>query len=95
MSIRINCVNKADGYHDDPHESISWLGWTGDGTGKSGKMSREAMHDWVGQGGVAYVQALQNRANLEARVSRFGTKYVRTIPDGTTSDNLLRLMECR
>ena len=94
MSIRITCINKAGGYHDDPHEAISWLGWTEDGVTNSGRTSRDQMHDWVAKGGIAYVQSGQNRANLEARVSRAGTKYVRTIPDGTTSDNLLRLGEC-
>lgn len=94
MSIRIICVNKAGGYHDDPHEAISRLGWLEDGKSNSGFMSRVEMHDWIRQGGIAYVQVGFAKAYLEARTNQYGTKYVRTTPDGTTADNLLSLPEC-
>ena len=54
------------------------------------------MHDWVRDGGIAVVvDGLGNRAPLEALVTPLGTKYVRTRPDQTLTDNLLQLQECR
>lgn len=94
MSIRITCINKAGGYHEDPHEAIQWLGWVEDGTGKQGKMARESMHDWIKQGGQAYVASGSTRVRVVAETNSRGTKYVRTVPNYTTSDNLLSLREC-
>jgi hypothetical protein len=95
MSIRITCINKAGGYHEDPHEAISHLSWIEDGTGLASKWTRIEMYDWIhDKGGDAYVQAGTARAKLETRISSRGTRYVRTKPDHTTSDNLLRLPEC-
>lgn len=55
MSVRITCINKG-GDHEDPHVAMSWLGWTEDGTNKTGKTSRVDMHKWVKDRGQAYVQ---------------------------------------
>jgi hypothetical protein len=58
MSIRITCIKKAGGYHEDPHEAISTLGWVEDGSGNRGSMSREEMYVWIkDKGGEAYVLA--------------------------------------
>ena len=37
MSIRITCINKSGGYHQDPHHAISHLGWVEDGQGRQGR----------------------------------------------------------
>ena len=95
MAIRITCINKAAGNHENPYVAISNLGWTNEGTGKSGTSTRVEMHDWVKDGGEAYVVSGQARARLVARTSANGTKYVKTEADNTTSDNLLKLPECR
>lgn len=94
MSIRIRCINKAGGYHEDPHEAIQTLGWENEQDRSTGRSTREGMHDWVRNGGQAFVVAGGFRAQLEARVNSRGTKYVRTRPDATTKDNLLKLQEC-
>ena len=95
MSIRITCINKASGNHENPHVAISHLGWTEDGTGKSGKMTREAMYDWIKGGGTAYVKDWRGDvAYLITEISARGTKFVKTKPDGTKADNLLSLIEC-
>jgi hypothetical protein len=95
MSIRITCIKKAGGYHEDPHEAISTLGWVEDGSGNRGSMSREEMYVWIkDKGGEAYVLAGSSRAFLVTAISRYGTRYVKTRPDTTPADNLLRLPEC-
>lgn len=94
MSIRVNCINKAGGDHEDPHVAISTLGWIEDGTGKTGKNSRLEMYSWVKDGGRAYVQDSLGVAYLVARISRAGNPYVQTEADGRPTDNLLQLPEC-
>lgn len=95
MSIRITCINKAGGFHEDPHEAIQTLGWVNEQTNVAGRNSREEMHEWVKGGGLAVVVAGASRAPLIAVVNLRGTKYVKTKPDATTKDNLLKLPECR
>jgi hypothetical protein len=95
MSIRITCINKAGGYHEDPHEAIQTLGWQHEQDASTGRSTREVMHDWVKQGGQAFVVSGSHRAPLIALTNSRGTKYVKTKPDGVTDDNLLNLPECR
>ncbi|HEY2383622.1 MAG TPA: DUF3892 domain-containing protein [Terriglobia bacterium] len=96
VAIRVTCINKENGYHEDPHHAISMLGWVEDGTGNSQTWTRLQMYDWVKRGGDAYVRDGQgNRAQVVARESQHGTQYVRTIADRVLTDNLLRLPECR
>ena len=94
MSVRITWINKAGGDHEDPHVAISWLGWTEDGTNKTGKTSRVDMHKWVKDGGQAYVRDALGVAYLVAKTSRFGNPFVQTVADGRPTDNLLHLPEC-
>jgi hypothetical protein len=96
MSVRITCIKKAGGYHEDPHVAISELGWTNDQTGQSDRSTRLQMYEWVKGGGQAYVKDVAgNTAYLIAKVSRNGNPFVQTIADGTPTDNLLQLIECR
>lgn len=96
MRIRITCINKSSGNHENPHEAISYLGWIEEVTNKQGKTSRVEMYDWILKGVVAYVEdAYGNIAFLVAEVSSKGTKFVKTRTDGTKSDNLLSLPECK
>jgi hypothetical protein len=97
MSIRITCINKDGGYHENPHVAISNLGWTEDGTGKTGKNTRLEIYNWLkNDNGQAYVQdANENRAAVVPRETAAGTKYVQTVRDNVLTDNLLKLPECR
>jgi len=96
MAIRITCINKDNGRHENPYVAIADLGWVADGTGKSGRVGRERLHDWIrSEGGVAYVQVGVARAAVIPAVSPRGTKYVKTEADSTDRDNLLKLPECR
>lgn len=94
MSVRITCINKAQGNHEDPHVAISALAWVEDGKAKTGKNSRLEMHKWVKDGGKAYVRDAMGVAYLVARISRAGNPYVQTEADGRLTDNLLKLPEC-
>ena len=96
MAIRITCINKQQGYHDDPHHAITNLGWVEDGTGKTDKSTRLQIYDWLkDKGGVAYVlDKFGNKAYLYPRENAAGTKFVQTIADKVWTDNLLSLPEC-
>ena len=39
MAIRITCINKSGGDHQDPHHAISDLGWVNDQDGVPGKIT--------------------------------------------------------
>lgn len=96
MSVKITCISKEHGNHEDPHVAISDLGWIEDGSGKIGRTGRVQMHDWVKPGGRAYVKdAHGNTAYLMAKVSAWGNPFVQTVADGQPTDNLLYLPECR
>ena len=96
MSVRITCINKSNGYHQNPYTAIETLGWIEDGTNTTGRTERLVMFEWVLKGGIAYVlDARNNRANLIAATTALGTKYVKTVADETKSDNLLQLPECK
>lgn len=95
-TVRITCINKDNGNHENPHVAISHLGWTNEETGKKGTSTRVQMYDFIKAGNFAYVSDPKDgsKAYLEARTTLFGTKYVRTKPDDTRRDNLLSLREC-
>lgn len=96
MSIRITCIKKSNGYHENPYTAIESLSWIEDGTNKTGTSKRLEMYDWVKQGGHAYVRDFTgNSARLIHAETALGTKYVKTIADETKSDNLLSLSECK
>jgi hypothetical protein len=97
MSIRVTCINKSGGYHEDPHHAISNLGWTEDGTGKTGRSTRLEIYEWIkNKNGVAYVlDARGNKAYVRTRENQHGTKYLQTYADQVWTDNLLALPECR
>lgn len=97
MSVRITCINKSGGYHDDPHNAIERVGWIEDGTGKTANSTRLEMYDWIKfQKGVAYVvDSKGNKAYVGTRENERGTKYLQTYADQVWTDNLLALPECR
>jgi hypothetical protein len=96
MSVKITCINKDGGYHQNPHEAISHLGWIEEATNSSGKSTRLEMVDWIeNKSGVAYTKdELGNVAYLIVKTSTSGNKYVQTIADSKETNNLLSLPEC-
>jgi hypothetical protein len=95
MAIRIICISKDHGYHENSHVAISYLGWINEATNQRGYTSRIDMYNWIVQGGIAYVSDIfGNTAYLRPRISPHGNPYVQTEADATPTDNLLRLPEC-
>jgi hypothetical protein len=97
MAIRITCINKSGGWHEDPHHAISHLGWTNDANGNTGKSTRLEVYNWLkeNQSNQAYVKdGRGNTAYVYPREHANGTKFVQTYADKTWTDNLLALKEC-
>lgn len=95
MAVRIRCINKAGGDHQDPHEAISHYGWINESSNETGKDDRPTMVAWVEKGGVAYVGTGSSKAYCQVRQSARGTKFLQTVSDGRWSNNLLSLDECK
>ena len=96
MAIRIICIKKDNGNHENPYVAITSLNWINESTGNKGTISRIGLYDWIKDDkGVAYVKDnIGNRANILPMLSSAGNKYVKTQADSTTSDNLLKLPQC-
>lgn len=95
MAIKIKCINKDNGNHNNPHEAITHYGWIEDGTNKSGKTERQTMVNWVKDGVFAYVSDNYGRkVKCECRTSINGLEFLQTVSDGRPSNNLLQLIEC-
>jgi len=95
MAIRITCIKKANGDHETPCEAITTLGWINDQTGNIGRSSRREMYNWIkNEAGYAYVQIDEQKIRLITAESSKGTPYVKTSPNDTEDDNLLKLSEC-
>ena len=96
MAIRITCISKSGGYHEDPHHAISRLGWKNEENGKTGNNSRLEIYNWIKtENGTAYVRdGKGNAASVRTREHANGTKFLQTYADGIWTDNLLSLPEC-
>lgn len=95
MSVRITCIKKDDGDHENPYVAIKSLNWLNEADQKTGTSTRLEMYEFVEGGGEAYVKdAAGNKAKLVARVTDKNAKYVKTVADDVQSDNLLKLKEC-
>ena len=51
---------------------------------------KEDIHDWIKKGNMVKV-GVNPYPELQAMISSSGEKYVRSSPNGSTSDNLLKL----
>jgi len=95
MAVKITCIKKDGGFHENPYTAITDLGWINETTGKTGLSTRLQIYDYLKDGGEAYVtDYVGNKAKLVTAETARGTKYVKTLPDKTTTDNLLSLKEC-
>lgn len=95
MSLRITCINKDNGNHENPYTAITHLGWVNESNGHSARWTRLEMYQFVKDQGEAYVKDnYGNKGRLIACETEEGTEYVKTAADGVESDNLLLLPEC-
>ncbi len=97
MALKITCINKDNGYHENPNLAITHLGWINEQTNKSGKNTRLEIYDWIKNKNVeAYVKDLYgNKAKVIIAETYNGTKYLKTEADNSTRNNLLSLPECK
>ena len=95
MAIKINCINKDNGNHENPYEAISHYGWVEDVTGKSDVTARSTVVGWVESGTRAYVSSYEGVVDCFVNRSPRGTKFLQTNADSRSSNNLLNLPECR
>lgn len=96
MAVKITCISKDGGNHQNPHEGITNFGWVNEQTRASGNSTRAQMVEFLEkQGGVAYVKDWNgNVAYIGVCTTTWGTKYLRTYADSKWTDNLVALPEC-
>jgi len=95
MAVRITCITKDNGNHENPYLSITSLGWITEGNKTVSMSSRLQIYEFLLANGQAYVlDTFGNKAYLITAISAKGNKYVKTIADETKTDNLLQLPEC-
>lgn len=88
----VKCINKSD--RMNPHERITHIGGQNpDGT--SWKVSQEEAISGIETGKWDFFVNRGGRvADVVVAKSRYGHKYIKTIADGESPDNLLSLYEC-
>ena len=97
LAIKIICISKESGEHENPYLAISRLGWVDEFvTYKMGNCSREEMFDMILNGTSAFVYEQNSivRYKLGCAISSDGKKYVKTQVNGSSRDRLLELNEC-
>ncbi|EJL73894.1 DUF3892 domain-containing protein [Chryseobacterium populi] len=97
MAIRITCISKDNGYHENPNLAITHLGWINEETKESGKSTRLEIYFWIkNKNGYAYVTDVYgNRVKVITAETAHGTQYLKTEADNTVRNNLLSLPECK
>lgn len=88
----VKCINKTDRYNH--HERIRSIGGVNpDGT--NWKLSQEDAIKGIEQNKWDfYVNRGGRVADVIVATSRYGNKYLKTVADGESPDNLLSLYEC-
>jgi hypothetical protein len=88
MAEKVSCIVRGD------NQTYSYCRCITEIRTESGRYTRLEAHNKVkASPGSIYVEAGASKANLIA-AEREGLKYVRTVPDDTTADNLLKAKTC-
>ncbi len=94
--VRITCINKDGGNHQNPYLGITNFGWINPQTNASGNSTRQEMVDFLNKNPKsAYVQDSNGHLVYCEVRDRYGNPYVATVADGRETNNLLSLMECK
>jgi len=94
MAVRIIAIRKSGGYHQDPHQAVSYYQWLDEATGESKIADRPSMVKWVEGGGRTYVSSREGMVDCFVNQSSAGTKFLQTNADSRSFNNLLNLPEC-
>ena len=96
MAVRIICIKKEEGKHENPYIAIDYLEWVNERINVKGITDRTKIHDWIKyESGEAYiVDRSGKKIYLIPEISPLGNKYVKTVEDETIADCLLQLPDC-
>jgi hypothetical protein len=96
MAVRIICIKKDQGDHENPYVAIDYLEWINERINVKGITDRSKIHDWIkDESGEAYIiDQFGNKTYLIPAVSASGNKYVKTVQDESAMDCLLQLPAC-
>jgi acetylornithine deacetylase/succinyl-diaminopimelate desuccinylase-like protein len=88
MAEKVNCIVRGDKNKYSDCRCITEI------RTEAARYNRQQAHDKVkASPGSIYVEAGGSKANL-VPAEREGLKYVRTAPNDTTTDNLLKVRDC-
>ena len=95
MAVRITCIKRDDGFHENHYTAITDLGWANEASGAKGLSTRLQIYEFIVSGGEAYVASAQGgKIKVTIGETAKGTKYVKTHPDESVDDDLLFLPQC-
>jgi hypothetical protein len=96
MAVRIICIKKDEGNHENPYVAIDHLEWINERINVKGITDRTKIHDWIKEeNGEAYIiDRGGNKTYLIPAVTPQGNKYVKTVDDEAIEDSLLLLPMC-
>ena len=90
MTVRITAVRLSQGGYLNEH--ITDVKWTSYQDGSTGQSTKATMVKWIDvDEGKAYVEAATSKVEVGVVKPQGGTPYLRTIANGTWTDNLLSL----
>lgn len=94
MKIQIVCINKDNGNHHNPHESINRFGWIDQDNTEKHSTLEQMVTFLMDKKNSAYVSDGQNLAYCYVNTSASGRRFIQTHRDNMWSNNLLQLREC-
>lgn len=93
MEHQIDCIEKDD--RNDPSTSIKWIGGR-NADGSRWRITQREAIDGIKSGKWTFcVHIGIQRVRVLVATSRYGNEYIKTENDGSETNNLLSLADCR